>query len=71
MKTKNSMNNPNNTIAVYHAEALLTRAEVASYCRVSKETIRRWEGQGRITPRIINARVYRYKLAEIAALFDA
>lgn len=65
------MNNINDTIAVYSSEKLLTRAEVAAYCRVSKETIRRWEGQGRITPRIINARVYRYKLSEVIALFDA
>ena len=47
------------------AERLLTRSEVASYFAVSKETIRRWEGRGMITPIVINARVYRYRLSDL------
>lgn len=63
-KTQNSMKDKTiqNEEATGH---LLTRAEVARYFKVTKETIRRWENRGLITPIIINARVYRYSLSSI------
>lgn len=56
---------PNKPETITEAQRLLTRSEVARYFAVSKETIRRWEGRGMITPIVINARVYRYRLADI------
>lgn len=65
------MNKLNNTIVGQsEAPVYLTRKEVAQYFKVSKETIRRWENQGRITPKIVNARVYRYRLDELEKVFS-
>lgn len=57
----------NQTIQINNpsADKLLTRAEVATHFKVTKETIRRWENRGLITPIIINARVYRYSISTI------
>jgi excisionase family DNA binding protein len=52
-------------------ERLMTRKEVAAYFGVSKETIRRWEGQGKITPIVLNARVYRYRPSDLEALIGS
>lgn len=51
-------------------ETLFTRAEVARHFKVSKETIRRWEGRGLLLPVILNARVYRYLLSDIQQLIN-
>lgn len=61
MKNKNTTTNNK-------AERLLTRREVADYFSVCKETVRRWEKSGEITPLMINARVYRYRMSDVIAL---
>lgn len=60
-----------NTLNQNKAERLLTRREVASYFSVCKETIRRWEDAGKITPLMINARVYRYKFSDVLTLGES
>lgn len=57
-----------NTSFAQSPERLLTRREVADYFSVCKETIRRWEKSGEITPLMINARVYRYRMSDVIAL---
>lgn len=49
-------------------QGLLTRAQVAHLFGVCKETIRRWESQGLFQPITINARVLRYRMADVQAV---
>ena len=49
-------------------QGLLTRAQVADLFGVCKETIRRWETQGLFQPVTINARVLRYRVADVQAV---
>jgi predicted site-specific integrase-resolvase len=63
MKTQNPT-----SITTTAPQGLLTRAQVASLFGVCKETIRRWEEQGLFHPVIINARVLRYRIADVQAV---
>jgi predicted site-specific integrase-resolvase len=52
-------------------QGLLTRAQVASLFGVCKETISRWEKQGLFQPVTINARVLRYRVADVQAVIGS
>lgn len=64
MKNQHTTSLDNSTAS----QGLLSRKQVANLFSVCKETIRRWERQGMLTPLIINSRVLRYHAAEINAL---
>ena len=66
MKTSTAQNLPTNLNK--SLPALLTRGQVATHFGVCKETIRRWERDGRIQPIVINARVLRYRQDDVATL---
>ena len=63
------MKSNNSTESIATApQGLLTRAQVAHLFGVCKETIRRWETQGLFQPITINARVLRYRMADVQAV---